>query len=333
MERLVLGGGLAGLVYAFYNKDFKVLTDRIGGQSSGAFVLGPRIIQKHDATFDLLTKLGYKNFVWEEDYNFCIHDKPMFIKRARIGYYEDDKVVSEPSKVFKKKYYMKSRCLKYVADIPDSVMSEDKQFIDYYAISHEKLASLIAKQLISENRLFVARVDQVELQENLLHVFADGKVKTLQYERLVNTAPFPMFFKMCNPGRELQDAAFSYEPKFFISADKYDFQKYVRFENIVDYIYFAGEEPFHRITVGKSEVVVECTGKKMYEKFHDQFKHLQWSVQELKVGQIKHNYCSVKMEIDGIEVSNVRNFGRYAQWDHSIKTQQCVEMAQKGLWE
>ena len=332
-ENFVLGGGLAGLIYAYYNKDFKVLTDKIGGQSVGTFTLGPRIIQEHDATRKLLKDLGFRSFGNASEYDFRMHKKPMLIKKANIGYFNDGVVQAErPDLEYRKAYYAKSRCIP-ISDtdkIPEAVMSENKSSISYFTISHEQLAMMIVEELRKENRIFVAKVQQVDIDEKLIHVFADGGVKTMPFDKLVNTAPFPIFFSLCNPTQKLEGTEFEYEPKYFINADKYDFRHWI--SEGFDYIYYADSKPWHRITVGETNVIVELTGKAKYEEFHKDWSHLVWTAQELKIGQIKQNFNCVTMEVDNVTIPHIRNIGRFAAWNHEVKTQQVVESALKGLW-
>ncbi|MEK6881099.1 MAG: FAD/NAD(P)-binding protein, partial [Nanoarchaeota archaeon] len=44
--KIVLGGGIAGLIFAFYNKNFTVISPDVGGQMGNGFSLGPRYL--HD---------------------------------------------------------------------------------------------------------------------------------------------------------------------------------------------------------------------------------------------------------------------------------------------
>ena len=334
MENLIVGGGLTGLIYAFYNKDFKILTDRIGGQSNAGFELGPRLIQKHEMTTKLLADLGYKSFVGWDDYNMMQHQKPVILNTARIEYYEAGRVSSIPSDEFRLKYYIKSRCLTGdKIEIPETVMSENKNSIDYYEISHVKLAGVLAEKLKKEQRIFLGRVQQVHLEDKLINFKPDdGDTVTMSFNKLVNTAPFPIFFKLCNPLTKLQEG-FEFEPKYFINADKHDFWRYLGNEEY-EYIYFADDDlPWHRITVGRTECVIECTGEEPYDYFFEMCKKYEWDAQHLKVGQIKQSYDTLNIKMNGGDEPNyVRMLGRYGQWKHEIKTQQVVAQAVEGLW-
>ncbi len=334
MENFIVGGGLAGLIYAYYNKDFKILTDRIGGQSTTGFELGPRLIQKHEMTTKLLADLGFKNFIKYHDYNMMRHAKPMIENVAGIGYYEQGNISDNASDDFRLKYYIKSRCLTGdTIEVPETVMSENKISIDYYEITHAKLAGLLAEKLKKEQRIFLGKVQQVHIDDKLINFTPnDGDTKTLGFNKIVNTAPFPFFFKMCNPLAELNDG-FEFEPKYFIVADKHDFWQYMgRTDH--DYVYFADDDiPWHRITMGKTECIIECTGEEQYSKFAEKYKKYDWHCEHLKVGQIKQSYDSLNITTEnGTGPQHVRMLGRYAQWNHEIKTQQVVESAVRGLW-
>ena len=56
--KYILGGGIAGLISAFYLKDYTILTEKIGGQLAKDFPLGPRFVKITSETVELFTALG-----------------------------------------------------------------------------------------------------------------------------------------------------------------------------------------------------------------------------------------------------------------------------------
>ena len=43
-NKIILGGGVAGLLQAYFNPDAVIVTDQIGGQFSSRFQLGPKYL-------------------------------------------------------------------------------------------------------------------------------------------------------------------------------------------------------------------------------------------------------------------------------------------------
>lgn len=329
MEKLIIGGGLSGLIYAYYNKDFKIIADNIGGQANTSFNLGPRLLQLDEVSKELLSSLGYKNFLIKEDYDYSIHDNPMFIKVAKVGYNINGVISNKPTNSFRTKYFIQSRCLENEAEVimPGSAMSGNQKEIKYYDITHEKLARMLIDTLAKENRIYEAKVEQIEITENSLYIFDGKDRKKLNYEKLVNTIPFPIFFSLCNPFCKVED--FDVQAKYFIEIDKYIMREYI--SDSFNYIYFV-DHPWNRLTVGESTVIVECTGEERYDEFHKRYKHIKWDSFRLPCGQIQKSVDMLTINHDGVEIDNIRMLGRYATWNHSTLIQDVIKKSMEGLW-
>ena len=60
MDKFILGGGVAGLVTAFYNSEYTIITDKVGGwQNANKFSLGPRFIEVTPASQAFMSRLGF----------------------------------------------------------------------------------------------------------------------------------------------------------------------------------------------------------------------------------------------------------------------------------
>jgi len=330
MENIIIGGGLSGLIYAYYNRDYKIIADKIGGQAMSSFNLGPRLLQAEDDTsMNLLSSLGFKCFIKKEEYDYRIHQNPMFIKVAKIGYMKNGVITNKATNSFRSKYFIQSRCLEGEVDVimPNSIMSENKTKIEYFDITHEQLAKLLINELLKDYRMYEAKVEQIDVPENTIYINENGNRRSLIYDKLVNTIPFPTFFSLCNPFCKVQD--FDAKTKYFIEIDKYAMKEYISDE--FDYIYYI-DHPWNRITMGEKTVIVECTGEDKYNEFYKRYKHLEWDSFRLPCGQIQKSVDILTINHDGVEIDNVRMLGRYATWNHSTLIQDVIKKSMEGLW-
>lgn len=329
MENLIIGGGLSGLIYAYYNKDFKIIADKIGGQATTSFNLGPRLLQIDDTSKQLLSSLGFKNFLTKDEYDYNVHPNPMFIKVAKVGYNINGIVTNKPTNSFRSKYFIQSRCLEGEAEVimPESAMSGNQKEIKYYDITHEKLARILIDVLAQEHRIYETKVEQIDIPNDQLYIYDGKDRKTLKYNKLVNTIPFPIFFSLCNPFCKVED--FDVHAKYFIEIDKYIMREYI--SDSFDYIYFV-DHPWNRLTVGENTIIVECTGEDKYNEFHSRYKNIKWNSFRLPCGQIEKSVDMLTINHDGVEIENIRMLGRYATWNHSTLIQDVIRRSMEGLW-
>src|SRR3972149_2445932 len=98
MTKYILGGGIAGLIYAFYNKDYEVISTEFGGQMASYFKLGSRYLHRTDQAINFL-----------KDLNLPVEEIRITTGyQTRTDSYTDIMMDED----FKKRYYMKSRGIK-----------------------------------------------------------------------------------------------------------------------------------------------------------------------------------------------------------------------------
>lgn len=157
--KYILGGGITGLIYAFYNKDYKIITPEIGGQMKSNFSLGPRYL--HDTTYSrrLLN-----------DLNIDIIES-----KIKIGYLSDNGFVV-PDDNFRKQYFMKSRNTNSLEHFDSSVMNSYKSEIDILKVDFNEIIEKLKTEVINE------KVETINLQNNLIN----NKIK---FEHVISTMP------------------------------------------------------------------------------------------------------------------------------------------------
>lgn len=294
--KYIIGGGLTGLIFAFYNPEYVVLSENIGGQVSNQILLGPRLLQKHKNTEILLNDLG-------------IEKK---IKIAKIGYYYDGKFHDNCPQNLRVDYYRKTRCIKdlNLSTIPNSIMSEGKTEIEYYDINFNTLLEKLTKntKVIRHN---VCHINS----KKMFFTLHDEINKKHEYEYLVSTIPAPSFYVIYKPSikKLAHYSKLTYLSKQFIVIDD------VIIPDEFDYVYYPESFiPWHRITKFGNKSVVEYTGK--FNREGSNMKRF-WS------NVVDYHYMEFGQIQEGtpVRVPCVTYLGRYAEWDHSIKIQDVIE--------
>ncbi len=296
MSKYIIGGGIAGLIAAYYNKEYKIISQDIGGQMVSKNV-GPRILEVNQYSKEFLNDLGIKE---------CP------IKIAKIGYKVEGKLVNSISEDLRKKYYIKSRCLHTAAIVPSSIMSDGKSFIEYFDIDWDKVVSILVNSI---EKPINGKVSLIDTTNHILKVESDGS-EILRYDSLVSTIPAPVFFKISNlqPEQELK-----YVQKVFVvmNEDQIDFGEF-------DYIYFPDSaHGYHRISkTGNGKASIEYTTNKSYKSIIQTWSMYSREHHVIPVGQIQ----SGKVQ----EINDILFLGRYASWDHDIKTDDIVKICRDG---
>lgn len=294
MSKYVIGGGISGLIFSFYNPEYKIFSKQIGGQLDSKIPLGPRIIQKTEETKQLLEDLGIEAKV----------------KTARIGYYYEGEIHEKCPEHLLVEYYKKSRCLSEVdlCEIPSSAMSGSKESLEYYDVSFEK----IIKSLSSKVDILSSDVKMITDKALLTYDLVNGE-NSFKYENIISTIPAPSFCRIYHPRIKHK---FKYLGKIFMSIplDK-------KLIGDFDYVYFPTNEfLFHRATkAGKDKLVIEYTYNQN-KKFDPPAWKNSSGTEYIEIGQIIPNTIDFFIE-------NVYFLGRYAAWDHSIKIQDVIRQS------
>lgn len=236
-QKIIMGAGIAGLIYKYYNPESIIIGEEIGGQFNSRIPLGPRYLEKTKETEKFLDDLKIKKN----------------IKKIKILYIDDNSVSTAYTKDFKKAYLLKSRGEKVVAE--NCSMNGGKSKMDVYEVDFQE----IIKKL-SECNIINEKIIKVDLNE--MEVIT--KTGAYEYDVLISTIPMPIFCKLADIIPEKPFAA--KDLYFYFGEDKnldaIDF----------DFAYDASCSPWHRITRIKNGYVYETlnpvvqNGKKLINK-------------------------------------------------------------------
>jgi hypothetical protein len=232
-KNIVLGGGIAGLIYSFYNPDTILISENIGGQFVAPFQLGPRLIHQDCYTERLLV-----------DLNLYFSTK---IKTVNVGYFYDGKLTNKNTEKNKREYFKRTRLS---SSVPySSVMSSGKNKYHVYDISEDVLIQTLLVN--SKSNFVIDSIEKIDLYDHKVHT---KKQNIFEYENLISTIPANIFYKLSN----LPQIAnlFTSLPTTFRYSEKLednfpDFPDY-------DYVYVTDlKYSFHRITRVENGYVYE----------------------------------------------------------------------------
>jgi len=288
VNNIILGGGIAGLIWAYFHPEYAIISKELGGQFKAPFSLGPKYLH-----VDEYTKRFVKEMKLTETH----------IRKIKIGFFFEDKVHSKNTDENRIRYFKKTRGL----EIPyESAMSADKTEFDAYDIGPEELTNHIVKKV--KNTVIRENVKRISLETQELET---DSIR-MKYNQLVSTIPLNIFLKLA--GKEDIANEFKYFSTTFVLLDEDEFFEHclINIEDY-DYIYFSDDEyPFHRITKTPEGIVAE------YKTNPEETISPEKDVITLKVGQLIENDINVDFQ-------NVKLFGRYGTWKHEIKVNQLLK--------
>ncbi|MDD5649362.1 MAG: NAD(P)/FAD-dependent oxidoreductase [Candidatus Nanoarchaeia archaeon] len=299
--KIILGSGIAGLIWAKYHSDHFILTDQVGGQMMSYFDMGPRYL--HDTK---QSRMFLKDL-----------DVPLKLSTIKVGYIDDSGWVLNPSVEFRQKYFMKSRGRNNLVGFDSTVLNSNKK---EFQICNIKFNDIILKlfDVLSE-RIYYGKVEKIDLQEH--KVFAD--TMSFKYEKIVSTIPLNVFSKIAGLNLELKSFDTFY---CLLSHDFFDLREY-------DFVYDARlNSPFHRMTKSKQGIVCDILGSKINEFKEVVYKEYlilpeKMSFKTIKNGQI----ISLDKDFELQDRPEVRFVGRFGSWSRRWKTETVIEEAIKNV--
>lgn len=304
-NKFILGGGIAGLITAFYMKNFAVISPEFGGQFNSHFTLGPRYLHKTPATVKFLKKL----------------DMPVEEFEVKVGYHDGNSYCM-PTQDQRKRYFAKSRGGS-LDGYNETAMNSNKQKFTALKVDFLVLIEKL-KTKIGSNRLIEGKITKITNNQFL----ETEKGDKFYYEELINTMPLNFLLKAIG-NKEICKT----HPVTYVLVKK----EYLKIEQIAnsnyDFIYCFGETCFHRITQepNKDTVVLDVFGhmaKPEAERiFGEHFVdcYTLWNAQliEDNAEEIKE---VTSMLLDNFQIECI---GRYGTHERRWKTETVVEHFEK----
>lgn len=293
----IVGGGIAGLIWAFYNPEYKIITPEIGGQMKTKFELGPRYLHKTQESKRLLQDL----------------EMPIKTITIKVGYYFNGMLTGKPMPLFRELYYKKSRNRRDLKGFDASTMTGNKKrFLAYEVDFNHLIANLYAA--IGSERFIKGKVISINTDKRQIVIAnnhkAGRKTGKKPYHKIVWTAPLK-FFHLIMHSQEEADAIELQDMTYTLLS-----RSPINFGNFYNYVYVVDERfDFHRITKTKQGYVVDMCGTKPYVS-KNAVVHMT-----LKNAQLCNN-------IPAPRITRIKFVGRYATNNHHIKTEDIIKQAQ-----
>jgi len=293
-QNYVLGGGITGLIWAYYNPSFTIITEAIGGQFKNNFSLGPRILEDNEFSRKLLTDL----------------EIPIIPQNIHIGYQSDGEISNTADAKFLEKYYKKSRDEDYSLYRDETAMNCKKTQMDILIVDFPKLIELLIEK-IGDKRIIYSKIYGIETDTKKIHIKRD-KID-LVYDKIVSSIPIRAFYRIINRrvgGYRAKDMTY-----ILLKPDFADLKNF-------DFVYCCGKTPYHRLTKTKDGIVAEVLGWKSEGNVRILFPNY---VDFKCMPDIQIISGTLKKEFN----EDIQFIGRYGRWDRKWKTEKVIEEAIK----
>ena len=297
-DNFVVGGGVAGLVFCYLNKDFLLIDSRPLGQLNSTYILGPRYLQKNDEV---------EKFILNNEKDLDLRNAE--VVTSNIGFKSNEKVNSNFNQEFIDKYNKTSRSTN---KDEGSFMSGHKTSIDYFTFSpynagesYLKLFRSIYRKLVNEERVIFGEVEKIDLEKKMLYCNSQNNYSS-SYDKLILTIHLKIMKKVIK-NSILDDFDFKLEEKnFYVTS--YDSCN-LKLSKKYCYIYSV-EDEYTRKTFQGAYIVYEAKSS-IESDFIDNNK-------------IFKRFENLPIQISqSLDLNNLNNdvflLGRYAQWKHSIR--------------
>ena len=320
MSNLIIGGGPAGLMFAFLNPEFVVLDANPMATIKTKHKLGPRFIQVNKDT-----SWFFKNYTDE-----LLMTDEVHIGKKKIGYIKNGQLLEEADHEFKEKYSLITRGK---TDYEDSFLSAGKNEIEFFYFGHEDRDMINAynscdylfgrMMSVLERRLQIVKVNVASISpfNNLIKLECSGNEFDAiphRYEKLVSTIDLRKFMKICE-----RDAR-----KFYMTKAA-GFLPAFKVKNKHFYVTSCSNEDgeLHKNNYAYVYSVDGVyTRKTIYWPFYTVYEtdhaHPE-TVSMIDNNLIKQKYENLPIQIENSinikKLGSIHMLGRYAQWNHAIR--------------
>jgi len=296
-KNYILGGGISGLIYAYYNPEYKIITPDIGGQLNTAAL---NVILLHDTneTRNLLTELKIAH----------VH------RKSHIGYYYDGYVHSyvdeeRQLQIIRKKM---TDCMtgKMAIRLPKGTdLSTPTNYIKVLDADFSEIVRKLEDTV--KDRIIESSVERINGGQLLLN-----PAKIVKYDNLVSTLPAPSFWKLY--GRNID---FPMLPVTYVSTWNKPLVAHDRYTTL----YIAEDYMFTRIgTYETGEYSYEFTGYIPEDK-------IKLYLPNVRINSIHTNHMGrILPAKNDPPQDNIKFLGRFAQWLYNSKIQDVIKIAKNG---
>lgn len=300
-DKLIIGGGISGLIWNFYNSEYRIITPEVGG------VYGKtHMVWLHDTaeTRQFLQDLGFTQSHWST-------------KRSYIGYYHNgwirDFIDSQMNTLLiQKKMSEWNKPIDKTFQPDSSKLSMgDYESTNYMNTLDVDLIAVIEKlnERANIERGFVTKITPEHIEVKTSFDQEEGTI--VPYSKLVSTIAAPFFWKGYGVEKEfghmpITNVITTVRPEHF--DDRYEM------------IYYDDSVPYSRASFIDGKYALEFSGVITEDEFKTLFPNLpidEYFV--VKQGRIFKKGENVPPQ------ENIMFLGRFAEWEHGITTEHVVQ--------
>lgn len=292
--KYILGAGIAGLIYGFYNSEYYLISPEVGGQMKSNFNLGPRYLHDTEISRKFLNDINY----------------PIQRSSIRIAYIDDNGWVQSPDLEFRQKYYMKSRKVDSLEGFDSSVMNGNKNEFDILLVNFDEIIKILQEK-IGPDRFLNETVSGVNRNTKVIDTL-NVNTRFRNYNHIVSTIPIKYLNNMVNP--KMSDLPFdSYDMTYVFTDEFQNMEGY-------DYVYdVRSTTSWHRMTKEKNGLVLDCFGPlDINDPMFDTIRDYIIDMKILKNAQI------ISRD-DIVDLPDIKFIGRYGTWNRKWKTELVIE--------
>ncbi|MAG47094.1 hypothetical protein CL617_00685 [archaeon] len=289
-NKLIIGSGISALVFAFYNPQYTIIApkDGLGGKLSNDFMHSTIYLHETKESKEFLDEVGI-------EYKRRTH-VIKYVKgdQVRRDIYEIDKLAMIKKKMQDDNFEVKDTNLS-VSDYYINVLDVD------YALLIEKLSKNL--EILDES---VIRITDTEVVTNKT---------SYNYDEVISTIPAPVFWKLYYQSKNIE---FKSLPITFVLID--ELPTILRSESF-DLVYFIDKKyKYTRINKKNGKYLYEFSGKLTKEEVK------QYLPKSAKIfSHHVDNNAIIFTNNNNIPPNNIRFLGRFAQYNHSIKTNDVIK--------
>lgn len=298
MDKYILGGGISGLLYAYYNRDFTIISPDLGGKLNNKFFENIVYLHATDSTEQFLKDIDLK------------YEK----KTQLIKYIKDHKVVKELT-VEDKVSFIRKKLNDDSYNPKDFNLSTSDYYISVFEIDYSRLLEKLVSEIKYINDSVVKISDREIITESTRYT----------YSNLVSTINSKYFWSMYSDDRchDLKS-----EDITFVLADVIpDVLKNVKF----DLCYFIDRD--NAITrISKRRRDQENCYLYEFSGVLDQNRCLEFLPENSKIIEYYVEKDGlIFTDKNNIPPKNVLFAGRFATWNHSDKQQDVINISRMSF--
>lgn len=290
-NKYIIGGGISGLLFAYYNRDFTVISPDIGGRLNHKFFENIIYMHATPETESFLTSIGFKAEKKTQVIKYLVDGKAIF------------DITSEHKIALIRKKMGDS-----TFEPKDLSLSTQDYYIPLYHVDYEKLMSHLMDGLSHINESVIRITDD--------EIVTDKNV--YKYDQIISTIPAPVFWKLRGKKRDFKYS----KATFAISKNR------VGFADIPDWdmLYIIDELPIPLVRVGRRP---GKRGEDLY--LYEFSGEVSKEVVESMLGKVEEYYVdnlsTIVSDANNIPPNNTLFVGRFAKWLHSLKQQDVIRDA------